>query len=367
MSSRGKRAIIGFKNVISRNTVSQYHGYIVVWFANVASILLANKPVSELMNSDFEYIYAKLQQEKFLENIKERLEGEVDICRWSPIPRTGNDDIKLLNPCYAIEQIKNASLGRISIEKLQPALSLEFAEHVRTLLPRVSSSTKKSEVVGIASDILALAIVGAAKTFTYGVITRENRKKRKHEYGYVFIDVYNPAAVDMEKLNGMCRSVVHHIINGGGSKATLYVGVASAIALNIGRRISTEQQFVEFNLVRMGSTQNKNLLNTFDTVNLVDLSKVLVNTKLARPIYSLIISYPSENDLNRKEARTVRSFIEELARSILAYCFTHSVEDMYRALRMLSPGNVLYEDAMRYLGKDKWENIVSELLHARIL
>jgi len=372
MPSRGRRTISGFKNVISRDTADRYRGYIVVWFANAASMLLMNKPVSELTDSDFDYIYTKLQQEQFLEELRKRLkkgeEGGVEVCEWSPIPRTGNDDISLLSPCYAVEQIKNASLGRISIEKLQPALSLEFAEHVRTLMPRASDATRKSKVIGVTSDILALSIIGAVKTFAYRVRIGEGEKGgRRFEYGYVFIDVYNPSAVDMERLNAMCRTVTRSVIMGGGSTLALYVGVAATIVLNMDRRIYAKQLFADFNFVRIGSTQQKTMLNAFDVVNLLDLSRLLARLRIAKPVYSLVGSYPSEDDLrNRKEARTVRSFIEELARGVMMYYSTGNIEGLYRALRMLSPGSVIHEDAVKYLGEDRWSKIVDGLLQATL-
>jgi len=371
MPSRSRRTVSGFKNVISRDTASRYRGYVVVWFANAASMLLTNKPVSELTDSDFDYIYTKLQQEQFLEELRKRLEkskeGSANVCEWSPIPRTGNDDISLLNPCYAVEQIKNVSLGKISVEKLQPALSLEFAEHVRTLMPKASDSTKKLKVVGVASDILALAIIGAVKTFAYRIEIGEGGKgRRRSEYGYVFIDVYNPDTVDMEKLNSMCRTVTRSVMMGGGSIVALYVGVASAIALNMGQSIYTEQLFADFNFVRIGSSQNKTMLNAFDVVNLVDLSRILANMRIAKPVYSLIVSYPGEDELNKKEARAVRSFIEEFTRGLITYYSTGNIETLYRVLRMLSPGSVLHEDAVKYLGGDRWNEIVDEFLHVRI-
>jgi len=371
MSSRGRHRGSGFRNLISRDTANRYSGYVVVWFANAASMLLTNKPVTELTEADFDYIYTKLQQEQFLEELKKRLEGKENIknvCEWSPIPKTGNDDISLLNPCYAVEQIKNVSLGKTSIEKLQPALSLEFAEHVRTLMPRASESHLKRNVVGVASDILALAIIGAVKTFAYRIEIGEGGKgRRRFEYGYVFVDVYNPAVVDMEKLNSMCRAVTRSVMMGRGSTLALYVGVAAAIALNMGRRISTEQLFTEFNFVRIGSSQNKTMLNAFDVVNLVDLGRILMNMRIAEAVYNLIVTYPSEDDQKSREgARTVRGFIEELARGLITYYSTGNIETLYRVLRMLGPDSALHEDATKYLGEDRWNEIVDEFLHTRI-
>lgn len=350
------------KNVISRDNASEFLNLAIVWFANAASMLHKNVPVDMLTNGDLKSIYDRLQS--LLDDVKKALRID-DVCSWSPIPLTGNDRRDVLNPCYAMERLYEASMGKIDVAPLPPAFSLEFTEYVRTFIPQISSRYLKRQVMGVSSDLLALAIIGAMHTLAYRI-----KRKEEEEWCYVFIEVYNPQIVDMMKLNGMCRTVVRNVISGGGTIATILVGIAAAIALNLGSSLFDKQLFTKYTSIRIARTGNKTMLKGFDVIDLASLARTVLRLGIASPLYNLVRTYPSEEDVGKmREARHVRNFIETLSRSVLLYESLGNVEELYKVLRTLDPNNVVYRDADAYLsnrGVD-WKSITDQLLGIHIL
>lgn len=369
MSKRGKADGLEKTNVvvISRHNAHMFQDLAIVWFANTASLILKNKPLETLTNEDLEDIHKILIEGKYLENLKKKLrERELgkdkDVCKWSPIPLHLKEKREIFNLCYALEHLKLASQGKVERIPLPPSLSLEFAEFVRTYMP--TRKALKRETIEVESDVLALALIGATETYAYKV-RRGEGGEAKYEYGYVFIDVYNPLAVNVQRLTEMSRRASQRVAEGGGSMLVTLVGVASAIALVAGKALYEPQAFAIYNCLRLERGERKTLFKGFDVVDLTGLARTIAKLRLAQPVYRLVDSYPSENDIKRrKEARAVRSFIESLARAVYLYHTLNLVDELYSVSRMLDPKSALYEDASKYLGAEMWNKIVKELLEA---
>ena len=350
------------KNVISLNTIKNYHHYIITWFANAATITFVNMPVYQM---EKEHLHAILQGfEGYIDELcSYQKRSRDDILEWTPIPLTPNDKRELLRLGSAINVLYDATKGKVETLPLPPALSLEFAEYVRTLLPQARSSELKRDVVGISTDVLALAIIGAAITHSYTIVG--GREGGRDEHGYVFVDVYHPGVVDMPKLLGMSKGLVRRIMRGDGNSISIYIAIASAIVLNVGRHLKEVEGRSWYSSVRITRSGNKTMLKALEVVDLTSLARSIMELGIASSIYNLVMRYPSTDEVKRdRRLRSLRSFIESLARAIMIYHSTGNVEELYKVLRLLT-SDKFDSDMSSCLG-ETWRGIKEGLLSLRV-
>ncbi len=350
--------------VITIDSLSDYDQYAIVWFANVATHQLLNISIYELANA------VQTHRTLILENLYRAAVNFVnqlaniykkkDICTLEPpIPLTPNDKAELFNPCKALDFLYDASRGKIYQFPLPPALSFEFAEYVRTYMPTPRTSTLKRNVVIVTSEVLALSALGAYASRVYAV---------EGEYGYAFMNTYNPKIVEIEKLNAMARIITRANIYGDGSRIALLVGLASATVLNVGKHLLEVDGRTFYSSIRIVKTGNKTMLKAYEAVDLTDLSQTIMRLGIAPAIYDLISSYPSRDLLKAsKPARTARSVIEELAKAIYIYHLYRDPAELYRALRTTTTKTTL-SDLVSYLTSqgENASDIINILLNIRV-
>ncbi len=332
-----------FPIVINLDNVETFQGYLITWFADVATTYLINMRLSPEVKNKAEALCQ--EADNYISTLKEK---HLEICGRSPVPLTQNDKEELFDLCKAVESICDYSRGKRETYRLQPALSLEFTEYIRSFMPRVSTRTLKRNLIGVESILQGLAVIGA----------RISRAYLGEESGYVFIDVPNPEAVDYRKLSGMAVEITRSINSNEGGRLSLLVGVASAIALvyrDTLKELAKKSQ-VKVNFVRLTRTGNKTVMKAFEILDLSSLASRIYSLGIASPIYSLTSRYPP------KEKRVLRSFIERLSRAIIICELLNDYTEMYAVLRSLPSENLLSE----LKGYENWERIVDSLLKIRI-
>lgn len=349
MSKRAPKQQI--RNIISLDSVTAFQHYVCTWFANVATIYLINKSVFSTTIEDLKALYERATG--YVSKVMS--EKNVDISANVPLPLTANDDRTLFTIGKALDLLYDASRGSVDVVPLPPALSLEFAEYIRIFMPKPSESFLKRKAVYIATDIFALAVLGAQISRAY---------RLEDEYGYVFISTYNPALVDMEKVNNMARNITGRIIDGEGSRTALVVGIASVLALNIGRNLYRIDGRGIYTYVRITQSGRKTLLASFELLDVTDLAITVMKLGIASPIYNLVTRYPSRREAKDRRTRTVRSFVETLVKAVLIYHTQHNPEELYRAMRFGSTEHIVSE-LSTYLG-DIWSKIYNDLANVRV-
>jgi len=349
--------------VIDFNTVNLYEDYVVTWFANVATHYLIGKRIeitslsdlSDLCREANEYI-GILREMREREGKKSRV---LDVCEEIPINLTPNDDRELFRICKAVDYICSAAQGKIEVKPLPPALSLEFAEHIRTYMPETSSHSKRIENIGITSHMLGLAVLGAHISMTYNL----RKDNRVSEIGYVYADVPISKDIDFRKLHGMVRSVVSSVMRGDGGYLPLLCGVASAIALNYGRKLKETTGLV-FESIRTIKSGNKVMLKAFEVLDLTDLARVIFRLGIASPLYNLTSNYPA---IDTKEARSVKSLVENLSKAIVIYYSIGDLQELYKVLRSLTSETTVNALKVIYYNEDLWRKMYEGLIGVKVL
>lgn len=338
-----------FNNVISLETCSRYMGYIATWFADVATRLLLNLPLTDVSVQQLQQLYSKANE------LYSR--QEQDLSNATPIPLTPNDNKDLLNLSTALQLLYRAAQNDRKIYSLPPALSLEFAEYVRVFVPKVVTSTLKRKVIGISSEILALALIGADLTSSYRVA-----RGKDVEYGYTFVNVYNPKILGLLELNKSARIMTQRIVNGDGSTHALYVGVAAKVAQRLGSKVFDIDGFTTYTCVRILRRQTP-MLKAFETVDITSLAQTIWKLGISKAVADLISSYPSNREQQRSlEYRKLRMFIESLSHAIILYNELRNLEELYRIVRILTSEE--YRNALSRCVKD-WPTILNALLSLR--
>jgi hypothetical protein len=280
-----------------------------------------------------------------------------DICEDIPFILTSNDDRELFRLCRAVDYICSAVQGRTEFIVLPPALSLEFAEHIRVYMPKVSLSLRKIENIGVTSYMLGLAIVGAHIAMTYRL-----REGEKEEIIYAYPDVPISADIDFRKIHGMAKSVISSVVSGEGGRLTLLCGVASAIVLNYGNKLR-ETSGLMLESVRTMKSGNKVMLKAFEALDLTDLARTIFRLGIAGSIYNLTSNYPATDT---REARIVRSFIEDLSKAIITYYSIGDLQELYKALRALTSESTINALKVIYGSEDLWREIYEGLLEVKV-
>jgi len=330
--------------LMSLDKVEAFQGHLVTWLADVATTYLINVR----LGSGVKEKAVSLCEEAcgYITWLKDR---NPDACKDVPIPLTPNDDERYFDLCKAIEMICDYSRGKVETYALQPAFSLEFAEHVRSFM---SSKKLKREVVGVESILHGLAIIGTRISYAY-------RDYQRMEWGYVFIDVPNPEAINYRKLSDMTIRVTKSVNSNEGSKLSFLVGAASAIALIYGKTLkeTIKKSLLKVNFVRLVKTKNKVMLKAFEVLDLSNLASRIYRLGIASPIYNLISKYPS------KEKRVLRSFIERLSKAIIMCELLNDCTEIYSALRTVTSESLLRE----LQSYENWREVVDNLLQIRVL
>lgn len=345
------------KLVISIENLPDYEHFAAAWFANVASHHLLSVDIHELasrarINKPAVLNQLYVEAEKFIGTL-----SQTPCTMPPPVPLTPNDTRDFFNPCTALNLLGDASRGQSKTIPLPPALSFEFAEYVRVYMPKVKPSTLKRGVIYVTSDVLALSVLGAYASRVYVI---------EDEYGYSFVSIRNPALVDITKLNNMAKSVVRSVAQGAGSKIAIYIGVASAIALNTRMEHLYEEQGRSFyTSIRIARTGNKTMLKAYELVDLTGLALEIKRLRIASPVYNLVVEYPERELAKRdKRARTARSVIEELSKAVYQYYVYRDPLELYRVLRTITTKTTSLE-LLSYLPEDK-RDVVDRILEIRI-
>jgi len=300
--------------------------------------------------------------------LREKRKGEgkkdkvIDVCEEIPLSLTRDDNRELFMLCKAIDHICSAAQGKTGFIGLPPALSLEFAEHIRTYMPEVSQSYSKRKNVGVALHMLGLAVLGAHIARTY-VIRKEREGRGEEEIVYTYADVPISGDIDFRKLHGMVGSVVSSVMRGEGGRLTLLCGAASAIVLNYGRKLRETTGLV-LESVRTMKSGRKVMLKAFEALDLTDLARTIFRLGIAGPIYNLTSNYPATNT---REARLVKSFIENLSKAIITYYSVRDLQELYRTLRALTSETTINALKVIYGSEDLWKEIYEGLLEVKVL
>jgi hypothetical protein len=352
--------------IVDFDTVRLYRDYVVVWFANVATHYLLGTRIEETKAKDLTklcerangYVSILRESRKEVAEMRKRKGKEVqerDVCEEVPLNLTPNDDRELFTLCRATSYICEAAQGKIDHIPLPPALSLEFSEHIRSFLPRVSQSSKRTESVGVALHVLGLAVLGAHIAMTYGPIGKDR------ETGYTYVNTPILSDVDFVKLHGMVKAVISSVVRGNGGRLPILCGVASTMVLNYGFKLKEVPQLV-FESVRTSRSGNKVLLKAFESLDLTDLARTISRLRLAKPIYILTSRYPAADT---REARLARSFVERLSKAVVVYYSTGDLQELYGTLRSLSSESAV--NALRLTYGEVWEDAYRGLIRAEAL
>ena len=317
--------------VIGLDNVESFYGYVITWFADVATTYLINKRLSSDVKGDIGDLCKKAKE------YASKLEDK------SPkIPLASND--KNHEEMFTVEKaVEMICKSPQEVYKSQGTFSPEFMEYVRYFMPVPKEGTLRRNAVKVESVLHGLAVIGTYISFTCRV---------KDEFNYTFVNIVNPRVVNYERLMNETISVVRSVRINELSKLSLIVGVASVIVLNYGkllleseysRGVGLKTEFLRLvgsrrkiykkkPLKFFKETFDKVLVKAFETVDVTDLARCIWRLGVALPVYILISDYPGEG----KAGHMLRSFIEDLSKAILIYESFNDPAEIYRVLRSLT-------------------------------
>lgn len=328
-----------YTTIIGLNNIEVFHNYVITWFANVATMYLINQRLSRELNNE-----TTLNElcSKAREYVEEQIKRHERL-----LPLTSNDNNEYFDIYKAVDMVCDPST-RTELISLQPALSLEFFEHVRVLNPQATNKYLKREVVGVEKLIQGLAVIGASISHTY-------EDGEEDEWGYTYIEAPNPEVIDHRKLSRMIQNVIRVVRLNDGSKISMLVGAASAIAL-IGRDLLKRSRNYPLNVyfLRLTKGGNRTLVKAFEVLNLNSLAYDIYKLGVASALYNVFLKYSTN----------VKDFAEDLAKAIFIYNLHRNPEEIYRVLRSLSSRDLREGLSKHY--EDKWELILDELLQIRV-
>ncbi|MDK6029409.1 hypothetical protein QPL79_08540 [Ignisphaera sp. 4213-co] len=348
MSSRGRKQASlpkGSKKTGSREIslldLPRYRGYLFAWFSEIAIKLCSGKDLSDLNSDTVKNILIDVANCVKNEIEKSSKKG-VEICKLVPVPRTGNDPgPDEMNLCYAQKTLFDVSMGAKSRSTPIPqAFSLEFAEYTRASM---GPGKAKREIFVIDEGVLALALIGAYLSRSYAV---------DDEYGYIFIDIvpYTLALDSVKKANLMSKAIVQSVKGNDGSINVMILGISAAIVLAIGkfmRDIVRSDGHIVASFLRTTRTRNRILIKGYDTVDLIQLAKIVGRGGIAKAVYSMIRKYPLE------KYNSLRRFIEVTALNLIKFQTLRKPQYIYEILRFLTSDELNNEGREWYVKKDK--------------
>jgi hypothetical protein len=349
MARKGTKKLTG----ITLATLPSYRGYIFVFFSEATLRLCAGSSLEDLKGQNVGDVVKKVN-ECIAEEIESIRGRGGDPCARTPLPLTGNDPKEKMNICYA-HKVLTEVIGGSSPKTLTlpPALSLEFAEFVRSFM---GPGKAKRYLFTVSEDVLALAVIGAHILQAYRGVNGE--------YGYVYIDVvpHEFVRVKARDVQRAVKRVTRVIAERGGSVASVLLGIAATASLILGdmaREIVKKDGHVIANYIRISRTGNKVMLKGFDSVDIIQLIKILRASGTSGATYVLLRSYPPE------EFNNLRRFVEVLSQNLLKFQSFRKPIYIYEILRFLTSEELNREGLQYYRKKNEkslgWSEIVTRL------
>ena len=336
--------------ILTPQDFSKYRELMLYFYARAATRYLRNKEVDRLSPEDLEFIA------KYLEDIIKSEKGN-----YVPLVLTSNDKREHFTLHKARDFLNDAVNNKYldPSPPLPPALSFEYGEYLRTYSDFVKERLLKRMNLCVRSDLLALAVVGAYLTEYY-----YKREQNKHYRYYMFLDVLGLPFLIATGLIDDTKQLVKAVRLGDGSPLALYVGIAALAATHLGERILRGEGRVILYHVAVEGDQRVRLAS-FDQRDLTELMIDIEHLMLGNPLRRLIARYPGAEIASTSEGRTLRSFIENLSRSVYIYHAHRNYEELYKCLRVLSSEE--FNNKMKsLLGEATWNNIRNGLLSLKL-
>jgi len=347
--ARARKAPV--KKAITLLDLPNYKGYTFTFFSEVAVKLCTGEELEKLNQQNLNNIVSAICNciSREIDELKKR---NADPCSIAPIPLTGNDPKNKMNLCYAQRKLVDFSMG-VKLESLvlPPALSLEFTEFTRGTM---GTGRLKRELFIISEEVLALAIIGAHLAQAYATVG---------EYGYLYIDIVPHIVVRerVKKVHSMAKSIVSNIQKNNGSLSVTLIGVATTIGLALGKliwEIVKSDGHTIANYLRISRTGNKVMVKGFDSIDVIQLAKIVMRCGIAKAIYTMLNRYPQEG------FSSLRRFTELTATNLIKYQSFRKPIYIYEILRYLTSDELNREGAQWYVKKSEKELGWSEIVEA---
>jgi len=346
------------RQILTPQDFPKYRELMLYFYARAATRYLRNKEVDRLSPGDLVYIV-------------QYLDGEIKSGRGNYVPLLLTlHDRRMYFTLHEARDFLNNAVNNIYLNlSLPPALSFEYGEYLRTYSDFVKGRLLKRKSLCVRSDLLALAVVGAYLTEYY-----YKQERNKHSRYYMFLDVLGLPFSTATGLLNDARKLAKAVRLGDGSPLTLYVGIAALVAtrsrlrkrmLRRGGRVILYHVAVEGEERAELRGIPKVRLASFDQRDLTELMIDIEHLMLGNPLRRLIARYPKAGTASTSEERALRSFIENLSRSVYIYHAHRNYEELYKCLRVLSSEE--FNNKMKsLLGEATWNNIRNGLLSLKL-
>jgi len=338
------------RKAISLLDLPLYRDYIFAFFSEAAIKLCTGKDLDELNQQTLNDIIVGVSN-CIGEEIEKLRTRNIDPCNEVPVPTTKNDPRNKMNLCHAHKVLVDFSMG-VKHESfvLPSAFSLEFTEFTRSFM---GSGKLKREVFVVDEEVLALAVLGSYLTYSYAI---------GGEYGYIYIDVvpYILALERVRKMNSIAGRLIYTIQKNEGSINTILLGIATAARLSIKEFIKDVVKsdcHVIANFLRMTRTGTKVMVKGFDSIDVIQLVKIIGRGGIAGALYGMLARYPKPN------FTSLRRFIEMISINLIKFQSFRKPQYIYEILRYLTSDELNREGAQWYVKKDGkglgWSDIVN--------
>jgi len=329
--------------VIRADNIEGAWGTLAYWLADAAYQVSMGARLYALKTKTADYLKG------VTDNLSGALHGYLDELKKPRHPlsrvelrgRGGRVEIDLERALMELDRVSK-NPGQEVVGYAPPNLFVEFGEYLEE---KLYTGTLKRKKVFVSNAVVALAVVGAALTYSYRA-TRGGRTV----HGYTkFSDIGGVAQDPLERLE-MSRQIARTVSDltvGDAPAETIDVAVASIVGPAYEGRPGEE------------------------TVELVELSagrKVSVASYQVRYISSLARAVKRMGSqwsaayralLSRYSNKQVKKLADEIARGVHLYSLYGDPYGAYRALRILT--SEAAEEAEKLMGAKKWEE-VSEAL-----
>lgn len=354
--SKASRRRTSSKKSISLLDLPVYRDYVFAYFSEIAIKLCTGKELVDLNQQNLNSIISEVANciGAKIESVKKESKNvgkkSVDLCTYVPVPTTGNDPRDKMNICYAQKTLVEFALGTKHSSLVVPSpYALEFAEHIRSFM---GTGKFKRDLFVIDEEVLALAVIGSYFSNSYEL---------KGEYGYIYIDVV-PYVLELDrvrKVNEEAKKIVRIIQRNEGSANTVVLGITAAVSKAIGkvmRDVVERDAHLVVNFLRVARTGKKVMVKGFDTIDVVQLAKIIGRSGIARPLYAMLVRYPP------KEFTSLRRFIALVSTNLIKFQSFRKPPYIYEVLRYLTSEELNAEGRQWYVKKDgkglNWSEIV---------
>jgi hypothetical protein len=323
--------------LLSREAFGIYGNIFPYFFANVAAKYYLNKPLENLEPDDLQTIF--------------------DIFCNYELPRANKDNIPfvysrndadfaktcltLKTSCDMLRKFIEEQRGSLIPIKVYETILPETREHIKLMFPKLEE-LKRIENIAIASDLLALTVIGAYISLV---------GKIDDEWHYVFVDLVQEFRVDLESLNRRAKSLMGKLIKGDSSEIAIRVGIASLVADKAFRHLSEWSRAIVY-LYHVTVTPQRDerggirkiMLKSFNQYDVTNLALDIAELNISGPLAKLVELYPSrESQDEYSEARKLRRLIEATCKAIYTWHATRrftgvrseNLEELYSVLRAL--------------------------------